>query len=184
MRETCHPVGYLEGSYVRPEYRRQGWARRLLEAGQDWARSLGCREFASDCSLNNTGSIDFHEKTGFAIANRIVCFQKTLPLSIEGIKSPAPASAGAGLFHIPLQPQQGGQQSQEEGQRQHQEPLPEHPPRGHGGYSASWRPMARRESMTPASGAPQQMTLSHTRLRPLSQQSCSQLCIHSPLPHP
>ncbi len=78
MRETCHPVGYLEGIYVRPEYRRQGWARRLLEAGQDWARSLGCREFASDCSLNNTGSIDFREKTGFAIANRIVCFPKRL----------------------------------------------------------------------------------------------------------
>lgn len=72
------PVGYLEGIYVRPEYRRQGWARRLLEAGQDWARSLGCREFASDCSLDNTGSIAFHEKTGFAIANRIVCFQKRL----------------------------------------------------------------------------------------------------------
>lgn len=178
MRETCHPVGYLEGIYVRPEYRRQGWARRLLEAGQDWARSLGCREFASTCSLNNTGSIDFHEKPASPSQTASSVFRKDYK------KSPAPASAGAGLFHIPLQPQQGGQQSQEEGQRQHQEPLPEHPPGGHGGYSASWRPMARRESMTPASGAPQQMTLSHTRLRPLSQQSCSQLCIHSPLPHP
>lgn len=46
--------------------------------GADWGRSLGCREFASDCSLNNTGSIDFHEKTGFAIENRIVCFPKRL----------------------------------------------------------------------------------------------------------
>lgn len=75
---STSPVGYLEGIYVRPACRRQGWARKLLEAGQNWARSLGCREFASDCALDNTDSIAFHEKTGFAVANRIVCFQKKL----------------------------------------------------------------------------------------------------------
>ena len=79
MRETCHPVGYLEGIYVRPEYRRQGWVRRLLEAGQDWVRSLGCREFASDCSLNNTGSIDFHEKTASPSQTASSVFRKRCP---------------------------------------------------------------------------------------------------------
>ena len=72
------PVGYLEGIYVRPRYRRQGTASRLLAACQDWARAKGCAEFASDCELGNDASLRFHLKMGFAEANRIICFTKTL----------------------------------------------------------------------------------------------------------
>ena len=72
------PVGYLEGIYVEPEARRQGVARQLLGACQDWARARGCREFASDCELDNTLSQAFHEAVGFTEANRIVCYVKRL----------------------------------------------------------------------------------------------------------
>ena len=72
------PVGYLEGLYVRPQYRRQGTASRLLAACQDWARAKGCAEFASDCELGNDASLRFHLKMGFAEANRIICFTKAL----------------------------------------------------------------------------------------------------------
>lgn len=72
------PVGYLEGIYVLPEHRHQGHAKALLAACEEWARSCGCREFASDCPLENTQSLSFHMHTGFSEANRIICFVKKL----------------------------------------------------------------------------------------------------------
>lgn len=72
------PVGYLEGIYVQPPYRRHGLARALLEDGREFARQHGCKQFASDCELDNEGSIAFHLSCGFAEANRIVCFVSSL----------------------------------------------------------------------------------------------------------
>lgn len=72
------PVGYLEGIYVREAFRGQGLARALLSACEGWARERGCAQFASDCELDNAGSIAFHLGAGFAEANRIVCFTKRL----------------------------------------------------------------------------------------------------------
>lgn len=72
------PVGYLEGIYVLPEYRNQGIARNLVRACEDWAVSVGCTEFASDCELTNETSLAFHLKLGFIEANRIICFTKKL----------------------------------------------------------------------------------------------------------
>lgn len=72
------PVGYLEGVYVREAYRGRGAARALLQACEGWAAERGCAEFASDCELDNAGSIAFHLGAGFAEANRIVCFVKPL----------------------------------------------------------------------------------------------------------
>ena len=71
------PVGYLEGIYIRPPYRGQGWARSLLRECEGWAASKGCREFASDCELGNLASQAFHLHAGFAEAGRVVCFIKT-----------------------------------------------------------------------------------------------------------
>ena len=72
------PVGYLEGIYVRPEYRRKGIAKALLAACEAWAREQGCQEFASDCELTNYDSFRFHLALGFLEANRIICFTKKL----------------------------------------------------------------------------------------------------------
>lgn len=72
------PVGYLEGIFVLPEYRSQGCARELLARCEQWAREQGCTEFASDCELDNDGSLAFHLKMGFTEANRIICFTKRL----------------------------------------------------------------------------------------------------------
>ena len=59
-------------------YRKQGAARMLLAACESWAKAQGCREFASDCELDNTGSLAFHLSMGFEEANRIICFTKKL----------------------------------------------------------------------------------------------------------
>ena len=72
------PVGYLEGIYVTDDYRKQGFARELLAACENWAKEKGCAEFASDCELSNTQSLQFHLNVGFEEANRIICFTKKI----------------------------------------------------------------------------------------------------------
>lgn len=72
------PVGYLEGIYVTESYRHHGIAKRLLHACEVWAKEQGCTEFASDCELDNTQSLQFHLNVGFEEANRIICFTKKL----------------------------------------------------------------------------------------------------------
>jgi len=72
------PVGYLEGIYVKDEYRKKGIGKKLLIQCEEWARSKGCSEFASDCELDNKESLKFHLKLGFEEANRIICFKKNL----------------------------------------------------------------------------------------------------------
>lgn len=72
------PVGYLEGIYVADGYRKQGIAKELLAACENWAKIKGCAEFASDCELDNVQSLQFHLNVGFEEANRIICFTKKL----------------------------------------------------------------------------------------------------------
>ena len=72
------PVGYLEGVFVAEPYRNKRIASALLAACEDWAREMGCTEFASDCELKNTDSLRFHLAAGFTEANRIICFVKEL----------------------------------------------------------------------------------------------------------
>lgn len=72
------PVGYLEGIFVKEDYRNNGYAKELLLACEIWAKEQGCTEFASDCLLENAQSIQFHLRSGFQEANRIVCFAKQL----------------------------------------------------------------------------------------------------------
>ena len=72
------PVGYLEGIYVKEPFRKQGIARRLLNACEDWAREQGCTEFASDCELTNAESQEFHRAVGFEEANRIIAYVRKI----------------------------------------------------------------------------------------------------------
>lgn len=72
------PVGYLEGIFVKEDYRKRGIAKQLLKECENWARGKGCTEFASDCELTNVESLHFHLNLGFEEANRIICFTKKL----------------------------------------------------------------------------------------------------------
>lgn len=75
---TTSPVGYLEGIYVQENHRKKQVATHLLQACQNWAKEKNCREFASDCELDNEDSLRFHLAAGFIEANRIICFTKSL----------------------------------------------------------------------------------------------------------
>ena len=72
------PVGYLEGIYVAETCRKQGIAKALLAECESWAKSKGCTEFASDCELDNTGSLAFHLSMGFEEASRNIHFAKKI----------------------------------------------------------------------------------------------------------
>ena len=72
------PVGYLEGIYVKEECRRRGIGRSLVAAAENWARSRGCVEMASDCLHDNEDSVRFHRSLGFAIVETLIHFRREL----------------------------------------------------------------------------------------------------------
>jgi aminoglycoside 6'-N-acetyltransferase I len=78
--EGCEssPVGYLEGWYVAEQARRQGIGGGLVGAAEDWARSRGCTEMASDTELANRVSETAHLRLGYQVAARVTAFRKRL----------------------------------------------------------------------------------------------------------
>lgn len=72
------PIAYVEGIYLRKGLRKKGWAAKLIQKGESWARQKGLSQLASDAEISNLSSIAFHKQAGFQEANRIVCFIKEL----------------------------------------------------------------------------------------------------------
>ena len=72
------PVGYLEGIFVKEEFRHRGFAKEILTECEKWTKEKGCTEFASDCELDKEDSLHFHMAMGFIEAGRIICFKKEL----------------------------------------------------------------------------------------------------------
>jgi len=72
------PVGFLEGIYVVPARRRQGAARALIAAAEDWTRAQGASELASDALLDNIDSHRMHAALGFIETERVVTFRKVI----------------------------------------------------------------------------------------------------------
>ena len=75
---TQSPVAYVEGIYVKEEYRKQGVGKSLIQYAQQWALEHGCVELASDALLENTASYEFHTKVGFQEVERVVTFIKQI----------------------------------------------------------------------------------------------------------
>jgi len=72
------PVGYIEGWYVDEDLRGKGIGKALVKAAEDWARSQGLTEIASDTWLDNEVSIQAHLKMGYEETERLVHFAKKL----------------------------------------------------------------------------------------------------------
>jgi aminoglycoside 6'-N-acetyltransferase I len=75
---TTSPVAFLEGIFVATGFRRQGIARLLCAEAEVWAREQGCREFASDASIDNLDSHRMHAALDFQEVERVVAFRKVL----------------------------------------------------------------------------------------------------------
>ena len=78
--EDCESenVGYLEGWYVEPEFRKLGVGRELVRNAEDWAKTHGAVEMASDAEIGNDESIAAHAKLGFEETSRLVHLKKDL----------------------------------------------------------------------------------------------------------
>lgn len=72
------PVGFVEGVYVVPSWRRRGVGRALYAAIGDWAKARGCHELASDALVDNETSQHAHRALGFLETERVVYFSKKL----------------------------------------------------------------------------------------------------------
>ena len=72
------PVGFVEGVYVVPAWRRRGVARQLYDAIGDWAKARGCLELASDALIDNEVSQRAHRALGFRETERVVYFTRSL----------------------------------------------------------------------------------------------------------
>jgi aminoglycoside 6'-N-acetyltransferase I len=76
--DPSRPVGYVEGWFVAASHRGRKIGTRLLAAAEDWARSQGCLEMASDTWLDNLDSQRAHEALGFEAVDRCVNYRKHL----------------------------------------------------------------------------------------------------------
>ena len=72
------PVGYIEGWYVSEGFRGRRIGAELVRAAEEWARSLGRQEMASDTWLENENSIRVHRLLGYEEMERLVHFVKRL----------------------------------------------------------------------------------------------------------
>jgi len=76
--DVSRAVGYVEGWYVAESRRKRGIGRKLMAAAEDWVRTQGCLEMASDALLGNSVSELAHHALGFAVVDRCVRFRKAL----------------------------------------------------------------------------------------------------------
>src|ERR1043166_6567641 len=76
--DPSRPVGYVEGWYVAEDHRHKGIGKKRLAAAEDWARSQGCVEIASDTWIDNEISQRAHEALGYEVVDRCVHYRKTL----------------------------------------------------------------------------------------------------------
>src|SRR3954451_5332213 len=79
--DGCNPVqavGYIEGWYVAEECRCSGVGRKLVAKAEDWARSHGCVEIASDAVIDNEVSQRAHGALGYEVVDRCVHYRKRL----------------------------------------------------------------------------------------------------------
>lgn len=72
------PVGFLEGWYVQPHWQGHAVGRGLLAAVQDWTRTAGCSELASDSRVENVQAHAAHRACGFEETERVVYFRMVL----------------------------------------------------------------------------------------------------------
>ena len=78
--EDCESdnVGYLEGWFIDPDYRRLGLGSALVTAAEEWARGHGATEMASDAEIGNEPSLSAHIKLGYEETSRLVHLRKEL----------------------------------------------------------------------------------------------------------
>jgi aminoglycoside 6'-N-acetyltransferase I len=76
--DPARPVGFIEGWFVDATVRRRGIGAALIRAAENWSRSQGCVEMASDTWIDHDESESAHLALGFEIVDRCIHFRKRL----------------------------------------------------------------------------------------------------------
>jgi ribosomal protein S18 acetylase RimI-like enzyme len=63
--------GWIHHLAVAPEWRRHGFASRLLRAAEDGLRALGCPKVNLQVRASNSAVVAFYRSLGYAIEERI-----------------------------------------------------------------------------------------------------------------
>lgn len=72
------PVPYIEGWFVAPAHRGEGYGAALVRAAEEWSRARGYDEIGSDTESANIDSRTAHAALGFEEVETIVVFRKAL----------------------------------------------------------------------------------------------------------
>jgi aminoglycoside 6'-N-acetyltransferase I len=72
------PVAFLEGVWVKPQFRRRGIGTRLIAHAETFLAGRGFRELGSDTQIDNHSSQAAHLAWGFSETERVVYFRKLL----------------------------------------------------------------------------------------------------------
>lgn len=69
IRQNAHKkfgrAGYIEGWFVKAEFRLNGLGKQLVQAVEQWSIAKGCEQIASDVEDFNLGSIVAHTKLDY-----------------------------------------------------------------------------------------------------------------------
>ena len=74
-------IGYIEAWYVLPEFQRQKIGTKLINKAENWAKSNGCKEMASDTTSEYPNSTIAHKSLGYKDCLGITHFCKVLKSS-------------------------------------------------------------------------------------------------------
>ncbi len=72
------PVAYLEGLYLKKEYRGMGLGRKTMKTIKSWCKNKGFTELAMDTELANIEAQKFFTAIGFHETYRIVQFRTSI----------------------------------------------------------------------------------------------------------
>ncbi|NOZ53445.1 MAG: GNAT family N-acetyltransferase [Gammaproteobacteria bacterium] len=75
------PVAYLEGLYLKEEYRGMGLGREAIETIKTWCKEQGFTELGMDAELTNLKAQKFFKAVGLQETYRIVQFRAKIKLT-------------------------------------------------------------------------------------------------------
>ena len=71
-------IGYIEGWYIEPKYRRKGFGSELVKSAEKWASQKGLKEIAVDTDLDNIQSQSAYQALGYKEQDRFILYRKVL----------------------------------------------------------------------------------------------------------
>ena len=71
-------IGYIEGWYIDPKYRKKGIGAELVKSAEKWVLQKGLKEIAVDTNLDNIQSQNAYKALGYKEQDRFILYKKVL----------------------------------------------------------------------------------------------------------